>query len=202
MQKTKNNNKRSSSLKKEITSIVKSIEIQKENSQTKKWLESNVTSTATQTVTFNKVSTVGPGTGNAQRIGNKIHAKHISLRGTIILADTSNVVRVILFKWLMNDGSDAPGAAEILTETTDPQSNLVPLKPSRFKVLKDQVFHLDTAHIVRTFIWKIKLEYDLTFDPSTNTGIGQLYYLILSDSGAVPNPAYDINTQLVYVDSN
>jgi hypothetical protein len=189
-------------MKKEIQQVVKSTMNQKLRSQTVKWIDSNNASNVSNSAVFSKISTTVVGTSNGNRIGNKIRTLSMSLRGTFNIADTTNVIRLVVFKWLMNDNSDTPSASEILTNTADPQSNFVPLKPSRFKVLHDTVMHFDISHTVRTHtLAKKKLNYDITYD-GTSSGIGQLYYMLLSDSGAPPHPAYILNVQVLYVDSD
>jgi hypothetical protein len=189
-------------LKKEIRKVVKSTENQKQRNQTLKWFDGSLSGNLTTASTFAVWTNLSPGTGNLQRIGNKIHILGLSIRGSFVLGDTTNVIRMLFFKWNMNNNSDTPSASEVLSETTDPMSNIVPLKPSRFKILHDSFYQLDTSHVVRTFHEEVKLDYDITYDPTTNNGIGQVYSLLISDSAAVPHPTYDLNVQVRYIDSN
>jgi len=202
MQKLMKINQDKKELDKEVRRVIKITKNLSLRSQTIKFVDAVANSTASNSVTFVKMSGISPGNTNGTRIGNKIHILELLYRATILLADTTNVVRLVAFKWNMNDNSDTPSAAEIFSQVSDPQSNIVPLKPSRFKILRDDVFNFDVAHVIRTHQVRLKLNYDMTFDPTTTGGIGQLYLAIFSDSGAVPNPAYDINYQLQYVDSD
>jgi len=202
-----NKNKNSSgatvdfSVKKELSRMIRLEHKSSLLNQTKKWIETTIATTISSTASISVLTNMTTGATNGLRIGNKILAVKIYVKGVIVLADTTNVFRLIVFKWLMNNNSDTPSASEIFTTANDPSANNVPLKPSRFKKLSDQHIILDAAHVVQKVDTTIKLNDEITYDPGTNSGINQLFAILISDSSAAPHVGVDINFLVEYIDS-
>jgi hypothetical protein len=153
------------------------------------------TSTATypSTTTFFDLTAVAVGTGNNTRTGQEIHAKKLELDMLFVIADTYNIVRVIFFEWLPSDTSDSPNANEIYSTAYSAGNNeqyccTNPLKPSRFKVLRDMTVVLDVAHVAQHKHVSLRLNNRLMFDTGVTTGRNHVYMAIVSDSSAVSHP--------------
>jgi len=189
------------SVRKEMSRLIRLNKKSSLLNQTKKWIETTIATTISSTASFSVLTNMTTGATNGLRIGNKILALKIHVKGVIVLADTTNVFRLILFKWLMNNNSDTPGASEIFTTANDPSANIVPLKPSRFKILHDEHIILDAAHVVQKVDCNVKLNDEITYDPGTNSGIHQLFAVLISDSSAAPHVGVDINFLVEYIDS-
>jgi hypothetical protein len=190
------NGDNSSVTKQQVANMLRSVKL----SKTVKWLDTNLVSSCSSSGTFTNVTSLATGNTNGTRVGTKILPLKLKFRIVMVLADTTNVFRIIIFRWKMNNGSDAPSQSELLTLTTDPMSNSVPLKPSRFKIIKDHTVVMDVSHTIRFWETSIPLSGDITYDPSVNTGIDHLYVYVMSDSSAAPHPSFDYDCQLQYLD--
>lgn len=150
-------------------------------------------------------------TNGASRIGNAITIRNIQWKFCINLGDTLNYIRVVLFQFMDNNQVTAPVPGDIIC---DPLNNgyiqpLNPLNRHKIAVLYDELFHLSSGGletIVRTMNIKPK-SMDIRFTDNTSAGFtadiikGNLYYLLVSDSGVVPHPLWTNNVRLCFSDS-
>jgi hypothetical protein len=138
---------------------------------------------------------IAQGTTVSQRVGMSIRLTHVKCRITATIGDSTNVMRFILFRWKVSDTSDAPDAAEMFT-TNGLGSNpvnapILPVKPSRFQIVKDHVFTMATNwKPVQTFVFDLPVKWAVEYDIGVNTGKDHLYLATCSDSGGVPNPSW------------
>jgi len=146
------------------------------------------------------------GTTEQQRIGNRIHVKHFSLRFQVILGDTTQIVRLLVFRWRPDTGSDAPSLSEIVTDTgSNTRSVLAPFlmqNPSRFDILVDRLYSMDAYH--QTFVDRVELPlnfYASYTSNGVNTGQNHIFTFWMSDSTALPNPTVSFESQLVFEDA-
>jgi len=190
-------------LKKEIKGeILQSIRSQEE----KKW--NNVAATAVAcsgTATFVDLSTIAPGSSSGQRNGDSIKANHLRFALSCIFADTTNIVRVTLFKWIVNSTSDAPSSGEIYQDPSSSArivlSPFVVTKPSRFKILFDKIFNLDSvSHPQVIDVIEKSIKFPISYDQGTNTGRNHVYVAFSSDSSAIPHPAFTYESFLTFSD--
>jgi len=195
MEKNKRANKSEQKVtKNQVKSMISSMSV-----SDYRYFDNQTVSTVSNSGTFQDMCLIPLAVGTNNRTGPTINLNKIFLNLTCVLADTTNVFRIVLFKWLMNSASDAPSLAELFGTPSDPvTSPFNGSKPSRFKILVDERIRLDIAHVEELRSYKLKQNSKLEYEPGFNTGRNHIYFLVVSDSGAVPHPAYDIVWQLQY----
>jgi len=145
---------------------------------------------------FNDLTgSISQGTSVSQRVGMSIRLRKLHVRITATIADATQVMRFLFFGWKVSDTSDAPSDAELFCATglaSNPvMAPLLPVKPSRFRVIKDVVFTMATNwKPVQTFVFSIPLDWTSEYDIGVNTGKDHLYMATCSDSGAAPSPSW------------
>lgn len=143
------------------------------------------------------------GDGDSQRNGDQITAKSIWLRYCVITGDTTNLIRVILFQW---SDTTAPTAQDILlSPSVDPVfSHWNHDTRYKYKIMYDKTHStVTTTELAQQFVsvrknnFKTrKLQY---IGGSATVGYNMLYILVVSDSGAAPNPGFQYYCKLNYV---
>lgn len=81
--------------------------------------------------------------GDNSRIGDQIMPKRLQIRFVITDADAYNVSRVVIFRWKMNDTSDAPNVADIMDDAGTvqfPYATFPDNTRKQFEVLYDHSF--------------------------------------------------------------
>lgn len=152
------------------------------------------------------------GTGNIERIGQKIEISSLQLRGTITRADSFNLVRFIVFQWMQDDNAYPPAITDILDPVPVTSSDLLGIyapynynNSSNFRVLKDRLFTLNNQDRDVTY-FKMKFKKfsrrKLTYDNATSDPTrGSLYMLAISDSDAITHPRLSIWSRLYFKDA-
>lgn len=141
-----------------------------------------------------------------QRLGDEI--KMLKFEGNIefTVADATNVVRLVIFQWYMDDVLDIPALSDIFENTTYPWVSVHKLSAKtrrKYKILYDRAVALSTSNSNM----QISCNLDLTscrkteFTAGATTGKNILYYAIVSDSVAVTHPGYTFSTALYYQDT-
>jgi len=158
-----------------------------------KFFSGTLSTTYPATTTFQDLSAVPVGTGINTRTGSAVHAKYLDLNMLFVIADTYNVMRVIVFEWFPSDTSDVPGSAELYSTAYSAGNNeqyvaLNPVKPSRFRVLQEFTVILDVAHVALHKKVNLRLKGSPSFDTGVNTGKNHIYVAIVSDSTTATHP--------------
>jgi len=178
--------------RKEIVNIVKSISHQDVE---KKWLNYATLTTFSATPTYLDMTSLSVGSSITTRIGNQIKVKDFEIRWQATVADSSNLIRVLLVEWKMDDTVMACDYARILTDTSSGQravhAPFVPTVPSIFKIHMDLRISVDAFHPVRVGYEKLKLNISSQYAPGVNSGKNHVYLIIFSDSAAVAHPEFD-----------
>lgn len=152
---------------------------------------------------FGLTNTIAQGTSETQRIGTQITLRNVLTRFDVTHDDSTNVFRIILFRW-MEEGT--PAVADILQDTTIVPwlSSLSAKFAKSIQVIYDKSYSMSTntdANIVGK-IFK-KLRGNAIWEP-TAIGVGrqkgQLYLLAISDS-AVGGLTFKHHTKVRYVDA-
>lgn len=156
---------------------------------------------------FIKKITDGIPTGSTtgQRIGDMINARSVELHGNILRGDASNFVRIIVFQWRVSD-STAPVLGDIIGSPAKWWDGYNGDKRSYYTILWDKTFPMSQngSNDVVAFKKKIykrmasRLEYET--GASNSPGTHMLYYILLSDSGAIGHPLVNIYTKFNYKD--
>ena len=154
------------------------------------------------TPTITQINTVSQGDGADNRDGNVIFGTSLMLRGNVAVADTTNIVRVIVFVDKNSNGS-APTASNILQVSTDPKSPINIVNRHRFHVLRDMQFSLSTygpgALNFKEYVKLGRLRMDFN-GSDTTARMNGLYILTMSDSGSVSHPPCKWYSRLRFTD--
>lgn len=180
-----------------------------------KYTDNYTSSTAiTQTFTYLRLSTTSVGTNNYSRIGNIINATSLHIKGRIANQITTPVtVRVLVFKWMVNDLVDLPQSSELFQ---DPTSGFRMINSpinmdlrNRAVILSDKRYCLDpiksTEQLINEKFYfkpkagKIQLGASAV---SPDDGIGHYYIAYFADAtSAGLQHDFNYSTRLVFKDA-
>lgn len=164
-------------------------------------------STSASIVSMLSGNTQGLGDLNA-RIGDSLNICKIDFAYTVLLADTTNYVRIILFLYRDNN-STAPVEADVFDDSSSGTTRLYgPLnedniKSGRIKLLMDKRVTLYASkNLVGGYIRKTlrNLPKTVFSGGSTTVGRNMPYFAIISDSSAVTHPSIELYHTTHYVD--
>lgn len=162
-----------------------------------------------------------PGQGDAinQRSKNRITVTSITGFVEAIGYDPSNLMRVIIFKW-MNDTAGFPPALTDVLQATLIGTSAAPLshynydnmRQSDFKICYDRLFSLgpnaagaapgDNVKSARIKLTGKKLHGgQVNLNNAAVTGEGIYYYILLSDSAVAGHPGCGVSLRLQYEDA-
>lgn len=167
----------------------------------------NTTYDASTTPGLYCLSNTSQGDNGGTHVGDESVMKNLELRMLISVADATNSVRVVLFRWKPNIGYVAPGAGSILKDATT-LGNLTSCYledgEDQYQVMYDELFLLAAAggnpeqvsrNIKRTF----NLRCDFTTGTSNSSNM--LYLMLISDSAAVTHPKVQFMSKIGFTDS-
>jgi len=183
---------------KSLTRVVNQI---LDSKMEKKWISQDYSSTVSNTATLIDLTSIGQGNNAITRVGASITVKSFEINSIFTIADTTNIIRMMVFEWIPSDTSDAPSSSELLLTASSVLSPVLPYKPSRFKILYDKNLVLDTYHPILENKFKLKLDHQVQYDLSVDTGSRHLYLYLQSDSGASAHPGVAFNSVLKFVDA-
>lgn len=175
-----------------------------------------------------KVSTIPSGYVDSDRKGSQVNLQSFEMRYDLVVGDTYNNFRVIVFRWYQDDGSIAPTLGDIIDDTGGAGYRyLAPYnhqQRSKYHIMYDSSSLLantlsfnSTGSVQSTsnqssWVESVKLKHfkvvgkklgrkTINFDGSTTTGLGHIYVLWISDSNVVPNPGYNYVSRIMYTDA-
>jgi len=186
-----------------VTSVIKRMEKRKQP----KYLAGVFNNTVSSTSVFTDLTGgIAQGTTMYQRIGQSIRVQNISLKGILTSVDATQVMRIIIFKWLVSDTSDAPSVSELLDTAggtiPDYVAQRLVYRPSRFSILWDKTWTFSSNwQPVQHFDHIVKLNSEIEFDVGVNTGKNHVYMLTVSDSAVSTHPSAIISTTVHYHDT-
>lgn len=158
---------------------------------------------------FVRIQTPPQGDGLSERSGDQILLKRLQFRLSITGADTTQKVRLIVFRWSQDNaiGANVPTTGGIL-QNSDVMSfyNYTSYKNDRMRVLYDKTFPFTytdaNQKIVHFSLYGKRLGRKiLEFNAATNLGTNQIYLMMISDSIAASHPSVIGYAQLTYTDS-
>lgn len=155
----------------------------------------------------NNISQGDAGVGT--RDGDRFTPVYLHMKGHVTLADTTNLVRILIIRW-REDYADLTSVGQILETTGStlaPTSMFVkePDQRRRFEVVADRLFNLHTYEPVKTFDIRVSAK-KLKSKPvqaiaGAAGGLNQLVGLVISDSAAVTHPSIDYEVVIKYKDA-
>lgn len=145
--------------------------------------------------TMHDLSQVNGGNSSITRVGDKIQPSQLDLRWQVTIGDTTNSIRMILFQWHPDDATDLPTTTEILQTIAVPEAPQAQYNTnfrSQYRVLKDVTIPLGaSSRETVTGRWLInKHMRPIHYNFGAVTGVDKIYLMVISDSGAVPNPGF------------
>lgn len=201
----KGSDKLSKEQKKEVAKIAKKAD-QRQGETKHVDVESNPS--LSYTWTAHHLTSVSQGDGdNAERVGDELTQRSIQMYGTIVGADTTNVVRLVLIRYLQ---SGTPSATDVFTNDTSiyaPLSLYTHDKRKRFHEIWDSgpipvaVGNQGIPNRVIKMSRSLK-NFKMKYQGATTTPErGGLFLFMCSDSSAVSHPAYAYKARVNYKDN-
>lgn len=159
--------------------------------------------TISDTASVSYISNIAQGDDDSQRDGNQIRVNYIWGRWSTVVADTTNVVRILIIKDKNSNGV-VPLETEIFETVNNPYSPINSRYLHRFKVKYDKLACASAAGpqvaTGKFFIRcnKAITEYIGTAATTAASGINSYWLVRISDSAAVGNPYIGVYTRLAY----
>ena len=154
-------------------------------------------------------SSVSQGTGQYQRVGLSIQPKVIHFNGTFYVApafDGQNVLRLIFFRWNLNEDDSYPGLGSILFNGAYGGANTTStyswLDLTAYTILYDTTLTVQSSgKAVQDVHVHLPITWDLTYRFGTTHPVkGNVFMLALSDSNATPHPVFVWSSSCEFVD--
>lgn len=170
-----------------------------------KYHDVTISEAVSTVASIGSLTDVSQGQTDTTRIGDKLTIRGLSGRASMLGADASNLIRIIIFQWHHTD-SVAPVIADILSSSGDPRSNFVHDTQNQYTVLYDKLFTLTSAgdKLVRAWIFRPRLKYakkTINYSAGSTVGSNKIYRLFLSDSGASVHPSFNWSCRFYYDDA-
>lgn len=156
-----------------------------------------------------KINVPAQGVTVSHRVGDKIHLKKLSFNLNTIVGDTTNIVRLIIFRWTQNDAiaANAPGVTDVL-QAGNPTAfyNFTTSTEAKVRVLYDKTLYLSSMGSMdrpyRGMLYGKRLgKKNIEFNAAILTGTDMIYYLLISDSIAATHPSVIGYFRLEYTDA-
>jgi hypothetical protein len=145
------------------------------------------------------------GVNDTNRIGDKVVYDKGEFKYAVGAADATNLIRVIIFKWLL---TTTPSPSDILNTgylgtVTAPLATLNWDNRSHMKVYYDQTHYavLSSSSALQGNVFDYIPKGEVNFLAGGATASGLIYCLAVSDSGAAPNPAFEYGSLISFTDS-
>jgi len=190
--------------KKQVNRMINSRE------EYKTFLKGQVAQAMPLTAVITSLSDISQGVTDNNRVGNHIHLKTLKGTLTCLAADSTNIMRVIIFKWKENDTYNPPTLAQILavgpSGGPDFYSSYAPENPGNYVILKDYQLvgcnGSSASNLIQIRKFSIKLSGKVQyFSDGGTSGTNKIFIMWFSDSSAVTHPAISYNTELSFSDS-
>lgn len=158
---------------------------------------------------ISRIQTPAQGDGLSERSGDQILLKALQFRLSVIGADTTNKIRIVIFRWSQDNsiGANVPTVTGIL-QNLDVMSfyNYTSYKNDRMTVLYDRTVSTtftdaNQVIVLHTLYGKKLGKKILEFNAASTLGTNQIYMLLISDSVAATHPSVTGFMQLRYTDS-
>lgn len=148
------------------------------------------------------LTNVAPGDDYNDRIGIMIKAVSLQFRMLLTVADTTNIVRIIIFRWFR---ATTPTTALVLEQlptggAISPLSMINVENRRVVQIMYDNLFPLDSDDPIKVDKAFFKKNMKISFAPDDSVDLGHIYFLAISDSVAVSHPTVHANFRLRYTD--
>lgn len=176
-----------------------------------KYFDVSATSIDANGVLTSSWTQISQGVQTANRVGDEIMIKQINVNASFIVGDTTNFMRMIIFRWHLDNNVTSPAQGDIIQNTASnvfsSPINQNSVEEKKITIVKDIYFPMSAtgSNAAKTFRFKLfgrrlgpKKVY---FNPAGTTGFGHVYALFLSDSVAATHPTAAISTETIYTDA-
>ena len=190
-------------LKKMVSSVVKkAIQAKVEH----KHLTVTLNTSASTTPTYGLLSTIGQGTTDILRIGDEIRPYRLKGGYLLAVADTTNIVRVIIFSWKQNS---TPADSTVFDDSGNVHGLLIGPFSRDTMNGRMMVVHYDKTHALsgvsspnQRHHVNIALRSKINFVGGSSTAsFNGLYICYVSDSSAVTHPVIQYTFDLDFTDA-
>lgn len=157
--------------------------------------------------TFAYLTLLNNGTTDITRIGDMISLHSIDMRWSAIVADATNIVRVVLIQWNPDTTIETPTYNAVFAGAGSPVNS--PFNHDgnkKFTVVYDKRVFLSTAigtagDAVYIMATNSKLNNRIQFISGSQNSMGGLYLILLSDSIASTHPTVDYSVRINWYDA-
>lgn len=177
------------------------------------WFDVSSYDAISNTPTLTHLTAIPQGDDNVnlstKRQGNEIMIRSLQVRGDVSVADSTNLVRIIIFRWLGKSTPLASSILDVTTATTDYYKAHYVLDSSssfleNYRILYDRTIALavdskDSATVKFIKKWKQGLKVEYYNIAGSNFSTGTIWMLAVSDSAAVTHPYLDFNTRVKFM---
>jgi len=157
--------------------------------------------------TTTSISNITQGDGDAERIGNVVSPTRLKLNYSISASDTTNAIRVCVFKWKDTNAFLNPNSNDFFkpgpSNSVDYLSHYNEEQRDQFQVVYDKTFQL----VLNTNTTKKIVNVDLPlsgkiryYSNAVVTGTGNYFMYYISDSLAVSHPTIEWAAEIVFTD--
>lgn len=212
--KTNRNFKKFKKRKPNLNNRIRKLESAVKKAVNYKYNESEISQGVSSAGTITWISQCIEGTGEQDRDGLDIYPVSIEFKVAMLLGDSTNLMRLIIFKERGSpvDIGNYPTLQSIIDVASVTSSNpVVALRTyenkSKYKVLFDKTYSLATNWQPVQFdkhYMKLKPKDKTTYlnagTGTTDRGQNHYYILAVSDSGAVAHPTMELNVRFYFTD--
>lgn len=196
--------KKDKALKREIMEAVC------QESETKQYLSSAIATNVTNAGVMS-ASLLQPAQGDAfnERIGDVVNYESVSIRGSLVVASTTNTIRLVLLKWKVDNSVEAPTYASIMdsgsfyiNSANAPNADIIfnKAEKEKFTILYDRTWQLDQTRNSVAFHIDRKVKGKCYFNTAALTSSHNLYLLSISDDGVTTYPQITYVSEIKYCD--
>ncbi len=152
------------------------------------------------------ITPVPQGDTDVTRDGDKINADSLDISYNWTLGDTTNICRIIIFQWHPNSTPTVANILNTVGATNAVCSSYNVDNEQQYKILHDKTYYLSSVAYpqrgVSDKVWiKSGFERNMQFVAGGTTGTNHFYKLVISDSGAAPNPLLNSDSRLRFTDA-
>jgi hypothetical protein len=164
-----------------------------------KYFHTAIAIAQSSTISLSDLTLVAQGDAGTDRTGQEIHVTRLKFHFSAVVGDVTNVVRFVVFWWHPDSNSEVPTVGDVMM-TASPVSVTLPLKPSKFTIVADEILLLSTANSIALVSRDIKLNNNVMFIPGVNLGLDHLYAMYWSDSAAATHPTITASCIIIFTD--
>jgi hypothetical protein len=162
----------------------------KANSEEKNW-PLTMSNTIAYTGAMYGLTDVPQGDTDEARDGDSLNKEHILVKYSVICADATNLMRVLVFSWGLTSTPVPGDVFSILGNAQAPFSYTVQDNKQLLHVYYDRLHCLSLAsNVSECGTIDIPVKGKIQFNTGTTTGSNKIFICLLSDSAAATHPTF------------